>query len=172
MKAGAIAATGRTLDVAIDGPGFFVVQTAAGPRYTRNGHFTRNAAGQLTTEDGNAVLGDGGPITLGEGEIRVEEDGSVWTGATQAGKLQVVTFANAGSMLQEGTTLLGANGQDATPLTTPVVRSGSLEQSNVMVSERLAQLTSVLRGFEALQKAISLMMNDVDGRAIDSLGRK
>jgi flagellar basal body rod protein FlgG len=74
-------------------------------------------------------------------------------------------------LYQEGTTLLGAR-QDATPMTTPVVRSGSLEQSNVMVSERLAQLTSVLRGFEALQKAISLMMNDVDGRAIDSLGRK
>jgi len=52
------------------------------------------------------------------------------------------------------------------------VRSGSLEQSNVMVSERLAQLTSVLRGFEALQKAISLMMNDVDGRAISELGRR
>jgi flagellar basal-body rod protein FlgF len=172
MKAGAIAATGRTLDVAIDGPGFFVVQTPGGPRYTRNGHFTRNSAGQLTTEDGNAVLGDGGPITLGDGEIRVEEDGSVWTGATQAGKLQVVTVDNPGSMIQEGTTLLGANGQTATPLENPVVRAGSLEQSNVMVSERLAQLTSVLRGFEALQKAISLMMNDVDGRAIDSLGRK
>ena len=172
MKAGAIAATGRSLDIAIDGPGFFVVQTNGGPRYTRNGHFTRNGTGQLTTEDGSAVLGDSGPITLGDGEIRVEEDGSVWTGATQAGKLQVVSFERPDELYQEGTTLLGARGQNATPMTTPVVRSGSLEQSNVMVSERLAQLTSVLRGFEALQKAISLMMNDVDGRAIDSLGRK
>ena len=172
MTAGSLAPTGRSLDVAIDGPGFFVVQTNSGPRYTRNGHFTRDTNGQLSTEDGQAVLGDGGPITLGDGDIHVEEDGSIWTGATQAGKLQIVTFENPGAMTQDGTTLLRADGQTATPLQTPTVRSGSLEQSNVSVSERMAELTTVLRGFEALQKAISLMMNDVDGRAIDQLGRK
>jgi flagellar basal body rod protein FlgG len=54
----------------------------------------------------------------------------------------------------------------------PVLRAGTLEQSNVSVADRLAQLTSVSRGFEALQKAISMLMNDVDGRAIDQLGRR
>jgi flagellar basal body rod protein FlgG len=53
-----------------------------------------------------------------------------------------------------------------------VIRAGSLEQSNVSVAERLAQLTTVSRGFEALQKSISMLMNDVDGRAIDHLGRR
>ena len=53
-----------------------------------------------------------------------------------------------------------------------IVQGGTLEASNVQVSDRLAELTSVSRGFEALQRAISLLMNDVDGRAIEHLGRR
>jgi flagellar basal body rod protein FlgG len=52
------------------------------------------------------------------------------------------------------------------------VRSGALEQSNVSLAERIAHLTTVSRGFEAMQKAISTVMNEVDGRAIDVLGRR
>jgi flagellar basal body rod protein FlgG len=67
---------------------------------------------------------------------------------------------------------LRADGQTATPVKTAVVRGGSLEQSNVSIADRIAELTTVSRGFEALQKAISMLMNDVDGRAIDHLGRR
>jgi flagellar basal body rod protein FlgG len=74
--------------------------------------------------------------------------------------------------VNEHGSLLRAEGQAATPVTDPVVRSGSLEQSNVSMADRVASLTSVSRSFEALQKALSLMMNDVDGRAIDHLGRR
>lgn len=172
-SSGAIASTGRSLDVAVDGPGFFVVSTAGGPRYTRNGHFDLNASRQLVTEDGSLVQGEGGaPITLGSGEVRIEQDGSVWAGAAQAGKIAVVEFGDPGALAQDNGTRLSANGQAATPSTAPVVRAGSLEQSNVSVAERLAELTTVSRGFEALQKAISMLMNDVDGRAIDHLGRR
>jgi flagellar basal body rod protein FlgG len=58
------------------------------------------------------------------------------------------------------------------PVTHPTVRSGSLEGSNVSVAERLAQLTDVSRSFEALQKAISMVMNEVDGKSIEMLGRR
>src|SRR5579871_26869 len=172
MTDGALAPTGRPLDVALDGPGFFVVSTQAGERYTRNGHFTRNTAGQLTTEDGSLVQGTNGPITLGNGEIKVAEDGTVTAGDDPVGKLKVVTFADPSHLSLDGTTLLKADGQTPTTLDDPKVRDGSLEQSNVSMSGRLAELTTVSRGFEALQKALSLLMNDVDGKAIEQLGRR
>jgi flagellar basal body rod protein FlgG len=170
---GAIARTGRDLDVAVEGPGFFVVTTANGPRYTRNGHFTLNAARQLTAEDGALVQGEGGqPITLGTGEARIDNDGTVWAGDQQAGKLAVVEFNDPRGLVQESASRLRADGQTAKAATTTLVQGGSLEQSNVSVAERLAELTTVSRGFEALQKAIMLTMNDVDGRAIDHLGKR
>jgi flagellar basal-body rod protein FlgF len=169
---GAITQTGRALDVAVDGKGFFVVHTSAGDRYTRNGHFTLDASRQLVTEDGDPVQGKNGPITLGPGEVRVDSDGTVWSGETRAGQLAVVDVADPGSMTRDHGTLLDANGQTPAALDTALVQAGSLEQSNVSVADRLAELTTVSRGFEALQKAISMMMNDVDGKAIDTLGRR
>ena len=172
MANGALAATGRPLDVALEGTGFFQVDTPNGPRYTRNGHFTIDAERRLITEDGLPVAGTDGPITIGDGDIRVEVDGSIWAGQTKAGKLSVVTFDDPSALLRDTGSRLRSDKQEAKPVDTPVIRSGSLEQSNVTVAERLAQLTTVSRGFEALQKSISMLMNDVDGRAIDHLGRR
>jgi flagellar basal body rod protein FlgG len=118
------------------------------------------------------VLGENGPITLSEGETRIEQDGSIWSGATESGRLKIVSFDDPGALLQEHSSRLSANGRSAMPVTAPTVRAGSLEQSNVSVSDRLAELTTVARGFEALQKALSVLMNDIDGRAIDSFGRR
>lgn len=172
-RVGAIASTGRSLDVAVEGKGFFVVSTSAGDRFTRNGHFSLNAQRQIITEDGSVVQGQGGqPITLGEGEIRVDQDGSIWAGTSEAGKLRVVEFGRPSALTQENASRLRADGQTPVDVDAPMVHAGSLEQSNVSVADRLAELTTVSRGFEALQKAISLMMNDIDGRAIDSLGRR
>jgi flagellar basal-body rod protein FlgF len=173
MRAGAIAPTGRPLDVAIDGQGFFSVQTAAGTRYTRNGHFTRSTSGALTTDDGNALLGtDGNPIELGDGEVKIDNDGTVWSGTQQSGKLAIVSFNQPSQLVSDGPSLFSAAGQPATPLDNALVHGGSLEQSNVSMADRLAELTSVSRGFEAMQKTMSVMLNDVDGRAIDVLGKR
>ena len=173
MRAGAIAPTGRPLDVAIDGQGFFAVQTPAGTRYTRNGHFNRSAAGQLTTDNGNALLStDGTPIELGDGEVKIDADGTVWSGTQQSGKLAISTFAQPTQLQADGPSLFNAAGQTAQPLDSAVLQAGSLEQSNVSMADRLAELTSVSRGFEAMEKTMSVMLNDVDARAIDMLGRR
>ena len=171
---GALAPTGRPLDLALDGPGFFVVETPAGDRYTRNGHFTIDADRRLVTEDGLAVKGEGGPIVIGEreGDLKVDADGTVWNGASRAGRIAIVDVADASRMTREQGTLLGTGGQEPVAVSAPAVRSGALEQSNVSVADRLAAITSVSRGFEALQKAMSMLMNDVDGRAIEQLGRR
>jgi flagellar basal-body rod protein FlgF len=172
--AGALAQTGRALDLAVDGGGFFVISTPAGERYTRDGSFSIGVDRQLVNRSGHAVLDAGGaPITIGDdGELRVDSDGTVWAGTTKAGQVALVDFADRGALVNEHGSLLRADGQTATPVEHPIVRSGSLELSNVSMADRMASLTTVSRGFEALQKALSLMMNDVDGRAIDHLGRR
>ncbi|MGE3957530.1 MAG: flagellar hook-basal body protein [Vicinamibacterales bacterium] len=171
VSPGTLAPTGRDLDMAIDGNGFFVIETPAGLRYTRNGHFSRNTDGQLTTEDGSLVQGTSGPIQIGRGEVSVDPDGTVRAGGVTAGKLKVVTFENPSALVAETGAKLRADNAAPVDVPTPSIRAGSLEQSNVSLVNRVAELTGVSRSFEALQKALSLMMNDIDGRAIEQLGR-
>jgi flagellar basal-body rod protein FlgF len=173
FRNGSIASTGRELDAALEGPGFFVVQTDAGPRYTRNGHFERAADGTLVTEDGLAVLGEKGPITLGTGALKIDEDGTVRSGASVSGKLQVVTFADDAAFGREGNSRFRAtDAATPAPAKGTAVRGGALEKSNVSMVERIAELTEVTRTFEALQKGVSMLMNDIDGRAITELGKR
>jgi flagellar basal-body rod protein FlgF len=173
FRPGVVAGTGRDLDMAIDGRGFFAVQTPAGVRYTRNGHFERKADGTLVTGDGMPVLGEGGPIKLGNGEVKVQSDGTVTAGGAAAGKLQVVDFDDYQSLSREdGGRFRATTATAARSLATREVRGGALEQANVSVVERMTALTEVSRSFEALQRGVTLMANDIDGRAISELGRR
>jgi flagellar basal-body rod protein FlgF len=175
MRNGSISATGRDLDIALEGRGFFAIDTPAGTRYTRNGSFSRRGDGTLTTSDGMVVQGDNGqPIRLvaDQGAVAIESDGTIRSGDEVAGKLKVVDFDDYSTLTREdgGRLRAGMAGRDASPNTQ--VRGGMLEQSNVSVVERMAQLTEVNRSFEALQRGVSTLMNDIDGRAISELGRR
>jgi flagellar basal-body rod protein FlgF len=176
LRNGSFQTTGRELDVALEGRGFFAIDTPAGTRYTRNGEFTRRADGTLTTSDGMAVQGDTGPIVLAStgGTISVEADGTVRSGDEVAGKLKVVDFDDYTTLTREDSGRLRAGtgaGVRAASVDTQV-RGGTIEQSNVSIVERMAQLTEVSRSFEALQRGVSTLMNDIDGRAITELGRR
>ncbi len=173
FRPGVIAATGRDLDVAIDGGGFFSVQTPGGVRYTRNGHFERRADGTMVTADGMPVLGDNGPIKMGNGPVSVQADGTVMVAGSAAGKLQVVDFDDPQGLGREDSGRFRApTGVSPKPVTQRLVRGGALEASNVSVVERMASLSEVSRGFDALRRGVSLMANDIDGRAISELGRR
>jgi flagellar basal body rod protein FlgG len=170
---GTIASTGRDLDMAIDGPGFFEVETSGGTRYTRAGNFTRQADGLLTTEDGMPVAGESGEIRLPVGPISITSDGTIRVGQTIAGKVKVVTFEREDSLVREsGTRFRAVDGVDADDVEGVRILTGSLEQSNVSMVERVAVMTEVSRSFEALQKGISVLMNEIDGRAISELGKR
>jgi flagellar basal-body rod protein FlgF len=172
FSSGTIATTGRDLDVAIDGRGFFEVETERGIRYTRNGGFQRRADGLLTTADGEPVMGDGGPITLGPGAVSVSADGTVKSGNAIVGRLRVVEFESEGDLIREsGSRFKALTGAQPTEME-PRVIGGALEQSNVSVVDRMVALTEVSRGFEALQRGVSVLMNDLDSRIISELGRK
>jgi flagellar basal body rod protein FlgG len=171
LRPGAFASTGRNLDVAIAGKGYFVVETPQGDRYTRNGHLIRRPDGVLATDESNPILGEGGPITIGEGEVQVDPDGTIRAGRTIAGKLRIVEF-------DEGTELARDSGAIFRTAGTPkdvvgaTVTAGNLEQSNVSIVERIAELTDVSRSYETLLRSVSILMNDVDKTAIGELGRK
>jgi flagellar basal-body rod protein FlgG len=171
FRAGSLATTGRDLDLAIDGQGFFVLATPNGQRYTRNGSFTRRADGLLTTAEGEAVLGEGGQIRLGPGKITVDQDGTIRTGETVAGRLRVVEFDGTGLDRESGARFRAIPGATPRPGAGKVI-GGALEQANVGVVDRMVALTEIKRSFEALQRGATVLMNDIDGRAINELGRR
>ncbi len=173
FRNGEVNPTGRDLDLAIEGEGFFALQTPAGVRYTRNGSFSRASDGTLTAKDGSPVLGDRGPIKLGEGTLSIDADGTVKTGGEELGRIQVFTFAEPSKLVREdGIRFAAPSDVEANPLQGASVRKGMLEQSNVSLPERMGQMIELTRSFEALQRGLSVLINDIDGRAITELGRR
>jgi len=172
FQSGVVIPTGRDLDIALRGKGFFVIDTPGGPRYTRNGAFERRADGTLITSDGSVVSGESGPIKLGPGTIGIGQDGTVKAGAAVAGKLKIVDFSDYSLLGREGAARFRADNATPVAATGTLVEGASLEKSNVSIVDRIAELTEVTRTFEALQRGVGLLMNDVDGRAISELGRR
>lgn len=172
FRPGTIVNTGRDLDVAIEGRGLFVVETPAGERYTRNGSFTRRADGILATSHGEPVLGEGGEIKLPRGPVTIDEDGTIKVGATVAGQLRIVEFEKDTDLMREsGARFRAIAGADPRPSAGKLL-GGTLEQSNASIVDLMAKLTEVSRGFESLQKGVSTIQNDLDGRAIAELARR
>ena len=171
LRPGSLASTGRPLDLAIEGSGFFVVDTPAGPRYTRNGHLVRRADGVLATDGGDAIQGVSGPIQLGEGAIEIDSDGTVRSPTGVVGSLKVVEFAPDVQLVREGSSRFRTDAQPR-KVERPSLAIGAIEQSNVSVVERVAELSEVTRSYEALLRAVSVLMNDVDKTAISELGRR
>lgn len=138
LSARPVRETGEPLDLAIGGDGFFAIQTPEGVRYTRNGSFTANAAGQLVDQLGNQVLGRNG------GPVQVAADGSVDPAAV--GVSLVPDARKAGNGYFTG----NAAGQAEEP-----PRTGALEASGVDAARTMVDMLASLRAFEAGQKAIT-----------------
>jgi flagellar basal-body rod protein FlgF len=170
LNEGPLALTNRDLDIAVNGNGFLCVKTAAGERYTRNGSLELNSSGVLSTADGLAVLGENGPITLGPGKVFINEAGEVLLEGTRVDRLKLVTFDKAGLLEREGNSLFAAAGQQPKPAQ-PTIRQGYLEQSNVNPVAAVVGLVNVTRQFELIQKSMSLLINDLDSKSIEKLGR-
>lgn len=153
--------TGNSLDFSIKGPGYFVIKTDAGERYTRNGHFTLSPEGQLVTKEGYAVLDKGGsPInfTPQDGELAVAEDGTISTQLGQKGQLKVVSFENESAMSKEGNSLLSTS-QSATTVDNPMVIQGMIENSNVAPIIEMTKMISVLRTYQSTSELIKASQN-------------
>lgn len=148
MAGGAIVQTGNEFDVALNGEGFFAVQTPAGERYTRAGAFQLSAGGTLVDASGNPVLGQGGPIQFGPEEtgILIASDGTVSSSAGAKGRLRLVEFDNVQATTREGNNLW-AGGTPVAATNTRVMQ-GSIEKSNVSGVSEMAEMIRVTRAYE------------------------
>jgi len=153
--------TGRKLDVAICGAGFFVLETTQGARYTRNGNFNISKNGQLVNSSGNLISGVGGPVTIPPGvsvdQINISNDGNVKAGDVIVGKIKVVDFPENYSKLNpsgDGNFMVGENVYPET-IQQPLMKQGYREGSNVNMTEELVALLTVTRMYEANMKILT-----------------
>jgi flagellar basal-body rod protein FlgG len=168
---GALRDTGRSLDVALSGPGFFEVETPSGPRYTRGGGFALDAQGVLTTAGGLPVLGQRGRIVLTSDRVQISERGEVRASGQVVDAIRVVDFPQPYRLVKEGHGLFapfeGVTARDATGYRAV---QGALEESNVNAVGAMVRMIDILRTYEAHQRAIQAV-DEIDRQAVNEIGR-
>ncbi len=174
FKPGETQPTGRSLDFAIQGSGFFQVQMPdATTAYTRNGSFTERSDGTLVNSSNYPVLGgNGSPIVLAQaaGPVTVTQDGAISQGENQVGKIGVTSFSNTSGLVPISGGLLVA-GPSAGPsaATQPGVLQGYIESSNVSPLYEMVNLVQVSRIYEANQRVITNADQQTQ-KTMDALG--
>jgi len=172
MGQGALAPTGNPLDLAIEGNGFFAIETKQGIRYTRDGQFERAGDGTLTTQAGEPVLdARNQPVRLPAGAIAIGSDGAVSVNGAVAGRIALFGFSAADALRAEGgNRYIPVDGAEATAAT-GALHQGALESSNQDVIGGSLQLVLMQRQAEMMQKAVSMFSNDLDKAASEDLPR-
>ena len=162
LSPGNMIQTDRTLDFALYGKGFFVIETPNGPLYTRQGVFQTNLNGQIVDLSGRVVAGMSGPISLPANvdplSLNVSSDGRISANGVAIGQFRVVEFPDReNELVPVGETCFQAP-RDVTPVdaTSPVVKQGYQEGSNVRVVDELVNLITVSRLYEANMRTASV----------------
>lgn len=150
MMPGAISSTGGTFDLAIQGEGFFMVETPSGERLTRAGAFSPNSDGDLVNMNGFRVLDAGGaPIFVPPDarDIRVAEDGTISAGGRALGQVGVFLPTNPlGLVREDGVAFRAAGGAEPAP--DARILQGALENSNVNAIDQVARMVEIQRAYE------------------------
>ena len=170
---GVITATENPLNIALSGPGFLVVDTPGGERYTRSGKLLVDGDGQLATAEGFKLLGTGGaPIAGGGGSLLILEDGTVTVDGEATGTLQLIEFEQASMLthLGEGLHVASAAALDRSgPAEGTTVRHKALEMSNVSLPKETIALMLGARAYAANQRVINAI-DATAGRVIERVG--
>jgi len=171
MGQGALTATGNPLDLAIDGEGFFQVQTANGMRYTRDGAFHRSQNGQLVTQAGEAVLSPAGQtIQLPPGDVTVGADGVVSVAGGVVSTVGVFTFPGGAQLTPEGANRYVAP-QGIAPLLSKksAIHQGAIESANQDVIQGSLDMIVMQRQAEMMQKALTVFHTEFNKTASEDL---
>jgi flagellar basal-body rod protein FlgF len=177
MSQGALERTGNPLDIAVEGQGFLVVQTARGERYTRNGALQINATGQLVTNDGDQVLGAAGPITFqpNDRQVSISRDGtiSVREGTSKVdsarGRLRLVNVDNPQQLQKDGGSTFNVTGSaTAQDSKSAAVVQGALEKSNVRGVVEMSRMIEITRSYTQVASILQ-QQGDLSQSAIDKL---
>lgn len=170
---GPVVDTGNPLDVAIEGDGFFVIDTQNGERYTRAGNFSLNPEGQLVTQNGHPVWGRGGSIFARGESIQIAANGDVLVDGATIDRLWIVDFPKPYLLTKHGHNLY-TTGEDS--LRTELisvetnVRAGALERSNVNPITELTLLMETARSYEAHQRVVGAFDELLDS-AVNDIAR-
>ena len=178
FSTGGIKKTGEVLDLALDGEGFFKVQTPDGPRYTRNGNFRLNTAKQLVNQNGNQVLDrNDTPVVIdAPGKISIDGEGSISVGNglanTTITNIKLVNFENKKLLEKSGDGLYRNKGlpEEEFEALDIKTRQGFLESSNVTSVEEMTEMVGTLRIFESYQKIIQ-SIDSMNDQSVNTIGR-
>jgi len=168
---GTLDRTGNETDLAIEGPGFFVIQTTSGKVYTRNGNFHVSRDNQLVTASGDPVMGENGPVAVVGSPLSISPDGTISADGALAGKLAIAEFPTGTEMNNLGQSYYSASSPPARAAQASHVRQGMLEESNVNAVSSVVELVTVQREAEMMQRILSLLNSDIDKVAVQELPR-
>ena len=168
---GALVRTGNDLDLAMEGPGYFAVQTATGPVYTRGGNFRVSPQSQLITGAGDLVLGENGPVNIVGGPVSISADGTISANGAISGRLKLVEFASTANVLSAGGTYYTAPAGAAIAATHSQVRQSMLESSNVNPVTSVVELITAQREVEAMRRVLTMFSTEIDKTAAQDLPR-
>lgn len=168
--------TNNKLDLALEGDGFFVVQTPKGNAYTRKGNFSLNAQKVLVTQDGLPILGQNGPVQIMGNDIRISGDGAIQVDGMEIDKLRLATFpqpypfdTNSGSLFFPKAQDNGQVVQES-PAPSAVVQQGQIELSNTNLMKEMARLIEISTSYETCQKVIQTV-DEMDQKIISETNR-
>jgi len=170
---GSMQETGRAYDFALEGPGFFSLQTPDGVRYSRDGSFTRDGLGRLATGEGDLVLGaDGNPIQIPGGKMQVRPDGTVQVDDQDVGKLAIVEFDLEQPLRKVGNNQFAPRNDGDQPHAAQgtAVRQSFIESSNVDMAGAQTTMLELQRAYDASQRMIQYQ-DELVGRAVNDIAR-
>jgi flagellar basal-body rod protein FlgG len=172
FEQGSISTSGNPLDLALQGKGFFSVETPNGERYTRSGEFTLDNEGFITTKEGYKVQGQNGPIQVDGKNIIINEDGQVFSDGIEIDALKLVDFNDYALLKKEGDALYVDLSGDAGNMkeSEGLVLQGSFEASNVNSVKMMVEMITMLRSYEANQKVIKTH-DELLGKSVNEIGR-
>ncbi|MBI2265178.1 MAG: flagellar basal-body rod protein FlgF [Armatimonadetes bacterium] len=168
FQQGTLETTGNPTDLALQGDGFFVLQTPRGLRYTRDGHFRLGSDRSLVSSEGYPVLGLNGPIVLGEGQLAVTTDGQLTQDGQPIATLRIAGFPDKKSLRKEGHNLFVAGAPEQAAA--PAVHQGAVEGANVDMIHSMVSLIEAFRAYEINQRVVTAE-DEMTGRAVNDVGR-
>jgi len=173
LAQGILRTTGNSLDLAIDGSGFFTVQGPGGNLFTRNGNFRLSPKGTLVTADGYPVLtADGASIqSQAEAPIEIAPDGTVNQQGQLLGQIRLVSFSTPSAINKQGANYFYLSDPNAKPAaSSALVYQGRLEDSNAGGAEGAIRLVGIMRQFEMLQRAAKIGA-DMDRQSVEQVAK-
>jgi flagellar basal-body rod protein FlgF len=171
-ESGAIEPTGQPLDIAIKGQGFFVMQGPNGQeRYSRDGAFTVNAAGQLVNLAGKPVMTTQGPLSIspGETDLKISPDGSISSSAGPRGRLRIALFADVGQLKNEGASEFSGDGAREALAAEVSLETGAVERSNVKPVLEISRMIEISRAYASIAQMMQ-RTDDLRRNAVQRLG--